>query len=108
MVKKAMAGVAALAMSLTLASCSSSSKKTPAASSAAPTTSAAAATSAAATTSAPPAPATSAAATPTASAAGGLKIAVLPKGLNIAYFDAWYKGAKKACDELKAAKCDYV
>jgi len=33
---------------------------------------------------------------------------VLPKGLNIPYFDAWYKGAKKACDELKAAKCDYV
>jgi len=96
-------------MSLTLASCSSSSKKTPAASSAAPTTSSAASsaapTSAAATTSAP---AASSAAATTAPAAGGLKIAILPKGLNIPYFDAWYKGAKKACDELKAASCDYV
>jgi rhamnose transport system substrate-binding protein len=37
----------------------------------------------------------------------GLKIAVLPKAVNIPYFDAAYAGAKKACQEL-AAQCDQV
>jgi rhamnose transport system substrate-binding protein len=35
----------------------------------------------------------------------GLKIAVLPKAVNIPYFDAAFAGAKKACQELKAT-CD--
>jgi rhamnose transport system substrate-binding protein len=37
----------------------------------------------------------------------GLKIAVLPKAINIPYFDAAYTGAKKACDEIKAA-CEQI
>ncbi|MDQ1308725.1 MAG: substrate-binding protein [Actinomycetota bacterium] len=37
----------------------------------------------------------------------GLKIAVLPKAVNIPYFDAAYAGAKKACDEIKAA-CEQI
>jgi rhamnose transport system substrate-binding protein len=32
----------------------------------------------------------------------GLKIAVLPKAINIPYFDAAYAGARKACTEIKA------
>jgi rhamnose transport system substrate-binding protein len=36
-----------------------------------------------------------------------LKIAILPKAVNIPYFDAAFTGAKKACEELKA-KCDQV
>ena len=35
----------------------------------------------------------------------GLKIAILPKAVNIPYFDAAFAGAKKACQELKAT-CD--
>ena len=35
----------------------------------------------------------------------GLKIAILPKAVNIPYFDAAFAGAKKACEELKAT-CD--
>jgi rhamnose transport system substrate-binding protein len=48
-----------------------------------------------------------------APAAGGgqvksdLKIAILPKAVNIPYFDAAFAGAKKACDEIKA-QCDQV
>jgi rhamnose transport system substrate-binding protein len=56
--------------------------------------------------------ATSAAPGASASAGGavkeGLKVAVLPKAVNIAYFDAAFNGAKKACQEIKAAKCDQV
>src|SRR3954469_22754707 len=37
----------------------------------------------------------------------GLKIAVLPKAINIPYFDAAYTGAKKACDEIKAT-CEQI
>jgi rhamnose transport system substrate-binding protein len=37
----------------------------------------------------------------------GLKIAVLPKAINIPYFDAAYAGAKKACDEIKA-QCEQI
>src|SRR6266516_8201660 len=35
----------------------------------------------------------------------GLKIAILPKAVNIPYFDAAFNGAKKACQEL-GATCD--
>jgi len=37
----------------------------------------------------------------------GLKIAVLPKAVNIPYFDAAYAGAKKACAEIKAT-CEQI
>jgi rhamnose transport system substrate-binding protein len=37
----------------------------------------------------------------------GLKIAILPKAVNIPYFDAAFTGAKKACGEIKA-QCDQV
>jgi rhamnose transport system substrate-binding protein len=37
----------------------------------------------------------------------GLKIAVLPKAINIPYFDAAYAGAKKACEEIKA-ECEQI
>jgi rhamnose transport system substrate-binding protein len=37
----------------------------------------------------------------------GLKIAVLPKAINIPYFDAAYAGAQKACAEIKA-ECKQV
>ena len=37
----------------------------------------------------------------------GLKIAVLPKAINIPYFDAAYAGAQKACTEIKA-ECKQV
>jgi rhamnose transport system substrate-binding protein len=37
----------------------------------------------------------------------GLKIAIMPKAVNIGYFTAWNKGAQKACKEI-GAKCDYV
>lgn len=37
----------------------------------------------------------------------GLKIAVLPKAINIPYFDAAYTGAKKACEEIKAS-CEQI
>ena len=32
----------------------------------------------------------------------GLKVAVIPKAINIAYFDAAYKGAQKAASEIGA------
>jgi rhamnose transport system substrate-binding protein len=38
----------------------------------------------------------------------GLKVAILPKAINNPYFDAAFTGAKKACAEIKAAKCDQV
>lgn len=38
----------------------------------------------------------------------GLKIAVIPKAINIGYFKGWNDGAQKACKEVKAAKCDYI
>jgi rhamnose transport system substrate-binding protein len=38
---------------------------------------------------------------------GGLKIAIMPKAINIGYFAAWDEGAQKACDEL-GAECDYI
>jgi rhamnose transport system substrate-binding protein len=71
--------------------------------------------SAAAGTSSAPAPATSssAAESPSATAGGagsiksGLKIAVIPKAVNIPYFDAAFAGAKKACDEIKAT-CEQI
>lgn len=37
----------------------------------------------------------------------GLKIAIMPKAINIGYFTAWNEGAQKACEELKAT-CDYI
>lgn len=37
----------------------------------------------------------------------GLKIAIMPKAVNIGYFTAWNKGAQKACKEI-SAKCTYV
>ncbi len=37
----------------------------------------------------------------------GLKLAVLPKSINNAYFDAAYQGAMKACKEIKAT-CEQV
>lgn len=37
----------------------------------------------------------------------GLKIAVIPKQVNSGYFEAWNKGAQKACKELKAT-CDFM
>ena len=53
-------------------------------------------------------PAGSASASGAAGPKEGLKIAILPKAINIPYFDAAYAGAKKACEEIKAAKCDQV
>jgi len=38
----------------------------------------------------------------------GLKIAVIPKAINIGYFKGWDQGAQKACKELKAATCKYM
>ena len=38
---------------------------------------------------------------------GGLKIAIMPKALNIGYFDAWNKGAQTACKEI-GARCTYL
>src|SRR3954470_4028183 len=37
----------------------------------------------------------------------GLKIAILPKAINIPYFDAAFVGAQKACEEI-GATCDQV
>jgi rhamnose transport system substrate-binding protein len=37
----------------------------------------------------------------------GLKIAIMPKAVNIGYFTAWNKGAQKACKEI-GAKCKYL
>jgi rhamnose transport system substrate-binding protein len=37
----------------------------------------------------------------------GLKIAIMPKAVNIGYFTAWDKGAQKACKEI-GAKCTYL
>jgi rhamnose transport system substrate-binding protein len=37
----------------------------------------------------------------------GLKIAIMPKAVNIGYFTAWNKGAQKACKEI-GAKCTYL
>ncbi len=37
----------------------------------------------------------------------GLKIAIMPKALNIGYFDAWNKGAQTACKEI-GARCKYL
>lgn len=48
--------------------------------------------------------------TPTAegtSEAASLKIAIVPKAINIGYFTAWNEGAQKACAELNAV-CDYI
>jgi len=57
------------------------------------------------------APAASSAAASTAAAAPslktGLKIAVIPKSINNAYFDTAYAGAQKACTEL-GATCEQV
>lgn len=36
-----------------------------------------------------------------------LKIAIMPKAINIGYFAAWDEGAQKACEEL-GAECDYI
>jgi rhamnose transport system substrate-binding protein len=38
---------------------------------------------------------------------GGLKIAIMPKAMNIGYFDAWNKGAQTACKEI-GARCTYL
>lgn len=89
MVRKTMAGVAALAMSLALSACGDDGATTKAASTTAGTASSAAG---------PATPATP---------AGGLKISVLPKAINNPYFDASFEGAKKACEEIKA-ECEYV
>jgi len=37
----------------------------------------------------------------------GLKIAIMPKAVNIGYFTAWNQGAQKACKEIKAV-CTYL
>lgn len=37
----------------------------------------------------------------------GMKIAVIPKQVNSGYFEAWNKGAQKACKEI-GAKCDFM
>jgi rhamnose transport system substrate-binding protein len=37
----------------------------------------------------------------------GLKIAIVPKAINIGYFTGWNEGAQKACAEL-GATCDYI
>jgi rhamnose transport system substrate-binding protein len=37
----------------------------------------------------------------------GLKIAIMPKAINIGYFTAWNEGAQAACAEL-GATCDYI
>ncbi|WP_088317787.1 substrate-binding domain-containing protein [Kineosporia sp. R_H_3] len=50
------------------------------------------------------------ASTPAATAGAvkeGLKIAILPKAINIPYFDAAYAGAQKACAEIKA-ECEQI
>jgi rhamnose transport system substrate-binding protein len=39
--------------------------------------------------------------------AEALKIAIMPKAINIGYFAAWDEGAQKACAEL-GAECDYI
>jgi rhamnose transport system substrate-binding protein len=39
--------------------------------------------------------------------AAGLKIAIMPKAVNIGYFTAWNQGAQKACKELHAT-CTYL
>ena len=36
-----------------------------------------------------------------------LKIAIMPKAINIGYFAAWDEGAQKACAEI-GAECDYI
>jgi len=41
------------------------------------------------------------------SAPDSLKIAIVPKAINIGYFTAWDEGAQKACAELNAI-CDYI
>lgn len=38
---------------------------------------------------------------------GGLKIAIMPKAINIGYFEAWNKGAQTACKEI-GARCKYL
>lgn len=45
--------------------------------------------------------------TSTATSSEGLKIAIMPKAINIGYFTAWNEGAQKACAEL-GATCDYI
>ncbi len=37
----------------------------------------------------------------------GLKIAIMPKAVNIGYFTAWNRGAQKACRQIRA-KCEYL
>ena len=49
----------------------------------------------------------SSAASSTGAIKSGLKIAVLPKAINIPYFDAAYAGAQKACAEIQA-ECKQV
>ena len=44
---------------------------------------------------------------PTQAHAAGLKIAIMPKAVNIGYFTAWNKGAQTACKEIKAT-CTYL
>jgi rhamnose transport system substrate-binding protein len=87
----------ALAM---LAACGSDSKSSSATGAAATTPAAGATTTAAGAT-----PATSGGAAGTLKT--GLTIAVIPKAINNAYFDAAFVGAQKACTEL-AASCEQV
>lgn len=98
--------LAAMSAVATLAACGGGSASTGASSAA--SSAAAPASSAAAPSSAAPAESPSAAG---GGAAGtvkeGLKIAVVPKAVNNPYFDAAYAGAKKACDEIKAA-CEQI
>lgn len=44
---------------------------------------------------------------PTETADGALKIAIMPKAINIGYFAAWNEGAQKACAELGAV-CEFL
>jgi len=113
MIRRTMAGLTMLAMTVALAGCGEDDEANPPAAStppAATSASAPAASTPAATPSesAPAAtPSDTAPAATTPAAPGNLKIAILPKSINNPYFDASNKGAQKACGEIKAT-CDYV
>lgn len=123
MVRRTMAGISILAMTIALGACSSKKDAASTSSAAAPGASTSTSSAAApAASSSEAAPASSSEAAPASSsseaapassseaapAAGGLKFAIVPKALNNPYFDASNKGAQKACTEVKATKCDYV
>ncbi len=59
------------------------------------------------TTTEPAATSTAGSSDPGDAGAEALKIAIMPKAINIGYFAAWDEGAQKACAEL-GAECDYI